>query len=161
MVKSEKGMGKTRMRWLLCAALPWLFVACAAPEPHWRFLSMPDFLNVDTDYPQPGWEEALSYVLAGVEREGADFLLVPGDLVMGEWHCADEKKPGIAGIEHFAGRYYPAWKARMAAHGIRWFAAVGDHELGRQCVALQECPRDGGRLQETVPQIPGDAPQRS
>ena len=25
----------------------------------WTFVSMPDFLNVDTTYPQPGWEEAI------------------------------------------------------------------------------------------------------
>ena len=28
-------------------------------EAPWTFASMPDFLNVDTTYPQPGWEPAL------------------------------------------------------------------------------------------------------
>lgn len=99
-----------------------------AEEP-WRFVSMPDFLNVDTDYPQPGWEESLSYILKAVKAENADFLVVPGDLVMGHWHNNDVKQ-GVAGIEHFAAIYYPAWKARMEAHGLKWYAAIGDHELG-------------------------------
>jgi hypothetical protein len=98
-------------------------------EKPWRFVSMPDFLNVDTDYPQKGWEESLSFILASVKTEDPDFLVIPGDLVMGHWHRNDVK-PGLPGIEHFAGRYYPAWKARMEAHGLKWYAAVGDHELG-------------------------------
>ena len=28
---------------------------------NWTFVSIPDFLNADTTYPQPGWEDALSY----------------------------------------------------------------------------------------------------
>ncbi len=90
---------------------------------------MPDFLNVDTDYAQPGWEDALSTILRSVKTEGPDFLVVPGDLVMGEWH-GGPNRPGLAGIKHFAQRYYPAWKARLAAHGLTWYAALGDHELG-------------------------------
>lgn len=101
----------------------------AEETPPWRFVSMPDFLNVDTDYPQKGWEDALGYVLESVKAEKGDFLLVPGDLVMGHWRGEDEWK-GIPGIEHFAARYYPAWKARMKTHGLRWYAALGDHELG-------------------------------
>ena len=32
-------------------------------ETPWTFVSIPDFLNVDMLYPQPQWEDALSYVL--------------------------------------------------------------------------------------------------
>lgn len=91
---------------------------------------MPDFLNVDTDYPQPGWEDSLSYILKSVKAENPDFLLVAGDLVMGEWHNYDKDRPGIAGIRHYAARYYPAWKERLEAHGLKYYTAVGDHELG-------------------------------
>ena len=91
---------------------------------------MPDFLNVDTEYPQRGWEESLSYILKSVKAENPDFLMVAGDLVMGHWHNGDKAKPGIMGVEHYADIYYPAWKARMAAHGIKWYAALGDHEIG-------------------------------
>ncbi|MBT8045511.1 MAG: metallophosphoesterase [Verrucomicrobiae bacterium] len=97
--------------------------------PPWRFVSMPDFLNVDTDYPQQGWEDALGYILKSVKSEQPDFLVVPGDLVMGRWHH-NPGKEGIAGIRHFADRYYPAWKARLEAHGLKWYAALGDHEVG-------------------------------
>jgi hypothetical protein len=27
----------------------------------WNFVSIPDFLNYDTVYPEPNWEDALSY----------------------------------------------------------------------------------------------------
>lgn len=101
----------------------------AVEQASWRFVSMPDFLNVDTDYPQPGWEEALGTILESVKSEKPDFLVVAGDLVMGEWHDTKDR-PGIPGILHFAERYYPAWKARLEAHGLRWYAALGDHELG-------------------------------
>lgn len=101
----------------------------AVAETPWRFVSMPDFLNVDTEYPQKGWEDSLSYILDSVKAEDPEFLLVAGDLVMGHWHNNDVKK-GIPGIEHFADIYYPAWKARMEAHGLKWYAALGDHEVG-------------------------------
>ncbi len=96
-----------------------------AEQVSWRFVSMPDFLNVDTDYVQSGWEEALGTILESVKSENPDFLMVPGDLVMGEWHGA-KTRPGIPGIEHFAKRYYPAWKARLKAHGLTWYT---DEEL--------------------------------
>jgi hypothetical protein len=68
-------------------------------------------------------------ILESVKAEKGEFLLVPGDLVMGEWH-AWKGPQGVAGIEHYAQRYYPAWKARMEAHGLKWYAALGDHEIG-------------------------------
>ena len=95
----------------------------------WRFVSMPDFLNVDTEYPQEGWEDSLSYILESVKSEKPDFLLVPGDLVMGHWHGGKEHS-GIAGIEHFAARYYPAWKERLEAQDLKFYTALGDHEIG-------------------------------
>jgi hypothetical protein len=113
-------------------ALSLFLLACGnilGAEASWRFVSMPDFLNVDTDYPQPGWEDALSYVLESVKAEEPDFLLVAGDLVMGHWH-GQKDRPGIAGIEHFAAHYYSAWKARLQAHDLKCYAAIGDHEIG-------------------------------
>ena len=95
-----------------------------ATEPEaWTFVSMPDFLNVDTDYPQPGWEPALDVVLGGVKAEQPEFLLVAGDLLMGHWFTAEE-------VEEYAARYYPAWVKRLENHGLPFYAAVGDHELG-------------------------------
>jgi hypothetical protein len=110
----------------------WLILSAsvsAAEHAPWHFVSMPDFLNVDTDYPQPGWEDALGTILKSVKSEKPDFLVVPGDIVVGHWHGEKDRK-GIPGIKHFAERYYPAWKARLAAHDLKWYAALGDHELG-------------------------------
>ncbi len=89
----------------------------------WTFVSIPDFLNVDTTYPQPGWEGTLDYVLKAIRAENPDFVLVPGDLVMGRW-WSEEK------IEECAAVYYPAWIRRMEAHGLTFYAALGDHEIG-------------------------------
>jgi 3',5'-cyclic AMP phosphodiesterase CpdA len=89
----------------------------------WTFVSIPDFLNVDTVYPQPGWEETLGYVLDAIESEDPDFVLVPGDLVMGRWWSEET-------IDKYAAIYYPAWIERMEAHGLKFYAALGDHEIG-------------------------------
>lgn len=131
-LKIARTKGRRQMTMRIVALLAVLLVAGSsdlpADEP-WCFVSMPDFLNVDTDYPQSGWEDSLSCILRSVTAERPDFLLVPGDLVMGHWHN-NQVTQGAAGIEHFAGRYYPAWKARLEAHGLKWYAALGDHELG-------------------------------
>ena len=89
----------------------------------WTFVSIPDFLNVDTTYPQPGWEDALDYVLNAIKSENPDFVLVPGDLVMGRW-WSEEKIAKCAAI------YYAAWIRRMEAHGLKFYVALGDHEIG-------------------------------
>jgi hypothetical protein len=89
----------------------------------WTFVSIPDFLNVDTTYPQPGWEETLEYVLENIKAEKPDFVMVPGDLVMGRW-WSEEK------LEKYAAVYYPAWIKRMEAHELEFYAVIGDHEIG-------------------------------
>ncbi len=94
-----------------------------SPSESWSFVSMPDFLNVDTLYPQPGWEPALDYVLNSVKSENPEFLLVPGDLVMGRW-------PSKADIDKYAAVYYPAWTNRMKTYGLKYYTAIGDHDVG-------------------------------
>ena len=110
-----------------CLTLCMVLVASAssaeAPKT-WTFVSMPDFLNVDLVYPQKGWEPALDYVLKAVKAENPDFVLVAGDLVMGRWTYGDK------GVTHWADIYYPAWTRRLADHGLTFYAAIGDHELG-------------------------------
>jgi DNA repair exonuclease SbcCD nuclease subunit len=107
---------------VLCTAIQ-LRAEPAENSAGWTFVSMPDFLNVDTDYPQPGWEPALDVVLTNVKRENPDFLLVAGDLLMGHWYTAED-------IEKYAARYYPAWIRRLRHYDLPFYAAVGDHELG-------------------------------
>ena len=97
-------------------------------DEEWTFVSMPDFLNVDCDYPQDGWEDALSYVLESVKNENPDFLLVAGDLVMGEWDGPDWNDEDS--IAKYANRYYPAWINRMNDHGLKFYTTIGDHEIG-------------------------------
>lgn len=117
---------------LLCTAGAWAAAeqgASAAAEhadaqSAWTFVSIPDFLNVDIDYPQPQWEDALGYVLRNIKAEGPDFILVAGDLLMGRWWKGPEQ------IERLSAVYYPAWIKRLEAHGLKFYAAVGDHELG-------------------------------
>jgi hypothetical protein len=49
--------------------------------------------------------------------------LVPGDLVAGNW-------PDKESIEKQAAVYYPAWVKRMQDHGLAFYAAVGDRDIG-------------------------------
>ncbi|MDE0821914.1 MAG: hypothetical protein OSA95_12385, partial [Opitutales bacterium] len=51
----------------------------------WTFVSIPDFLNFDIEYPQEGWEDALGFILKGMKKENPAFAMVAGDLVMGHW----------------------------------------------------------------------------
>ena len=61
----------------------------------WKFVSIPDFLNVDVKYPEPKWDDALDYVLNCVKAENPDFVLVAGDMVMGRWwRGRDRERPG-------------------------------------------------------------------
>ncbi|OVE82141.1 hypothetical protein BVY04_01780 [bacterium M21] len=102
----------------------------------WTFVSIPDFLNVDTIYPEPKWEDALSFTLKSVKAENPDFVLVPGDLVMGHWDFPEKrldtgaKVEGEEGVRYWASIYYPAWKKRFDAHGLKYYTAIGDHEIG-------------------------------
>lgn len=102
----------------------------------WTFVSIPDFLNVDTRYPEPEWEDALSYSLKSIKAENPEFVLVAGDQVMGHWDFPAERLDtgeaveGEAGVRYWASVYYPAWKRRFEAHGLTVYTAIGDHEIG-------------------------------
>ena len=106
--------------WVAKAEVPEGGVSSVKP---WRFVSIPDFLNVDLTYPQPGWEETLDYVLDAIKAENPEFVLVAGDLVMGRW-------PDKESIKKYAAMYYPAWIKRMQDHELKFYTAIGDHEIG-------------------------------
>lgn len=120
--------------------LAWLLVACqyqdSSKSESWTFVSMPDFLNVDCDYPQEGWEEALSYILKNVKSENPEFLVIAGDLVMGHWDQTVMSKKDTSlwnnsdTIAKYAKRYYSAWKNRMNHHELPYYTTIGDHEIG-------------------------------
>ncbi len=113
---------------VVCSFLTACMTGNISNEREWTFVSMPDFLNVDCDYPQDGWEDALSYILESVKREDPDFLLVAGDLVMGHWDDPDWNDRDT--IAKYAKRYYSAWINRMEHHGLKFYTSVGDHEVG-------------------------------
>ena len=105
---------------IVCLVLTASSILTAAPgegkdsTKPWTFVSIPDFLNVDTVYPEPEWEDALSFTIQSVKAENPDFVLVPWDLVMGHWDYlgnrldTGKKVEGEAGVRYWASPYYPA-----------------------------------------------------
>ncbi len=89
-----------------------------------KFVSFPDFFNFDIPYPWPGYDTAVNYFLNQVKSEKPNFVLVDGDLVNGHWW--DSPKC----VEHMGTIYYSGWVKRMQDHGLKYYTAVGDHELG-------------------------------
>ncbi|MCM8532004.1 MAG: hypothetical protein NE330_12640, partial [Lentisphaeraceae bacterium] len=90
----------------------------------WTFVSIPDFLNFDIDYPQKGWEDSLSYILKSMKEEKPEFAMVAGDLVMGHWGTTEKE------INKWADKYYPPWLQRFKDHDLKVYTAIGDHEIG-------------------------------
>ena len=78
-------------------------LSASGVEP-WVFVSMPDFLNVDTDYPQPGWETSLGYPWHGPKAD-----LVP--LYKSEFRR--HLKMPLNGPEHMKGTAF-WWKHKNA-----------------------------------------------
>jgi len=89
----------------------------------WKFVSIPGFPGADPEYQQPGWEDALGFVLDEIKAEQPEFVLVAGNLVMGQW-------PDREAVAASAEKHYTAWKQRMEAHGLRYYTAIGEHEIG-------------------------------
>lgn len=89
-----------------------------------KFVSFPDFLNFDIPKPWPGYDGALDYFLTKVKDEKPNFVLVDGDLVNGHWWN------GPKCVEHMGAIYYSGWVSRMKEHGLKFYTAIGDHELG-------------------------------
>lgn len=98
--------------------------ASAGTDASWRFVSFPDFFNFDIPNPKPEWEDAINWWLGRVKAEDPDFVLVAGDLVDGHWWDSPSQ------VEHLGNVYYGGWVRRMHDHGLNYYVAVGDHELG-------------------------------
>lgn len=90
----------------------------------WTFVSIPDFLNFDIEYPQKGWEDALGFIMESMKNENPAFAMVAGDLVMGHWG------PTQKDVDQWADRYYPQWVKRWNDHQLKVYTALGDHEVG-------------------------------
>ena len=114
-----------------------------AGEDSWTFVSVPDFLNMDIEYPQTGWEDALDYYLDAIKAEDPDFVLFPGDVVRGHWDSTTSDATDgmdadfnndfdidVDDLDSWADKYYGAWKDRIEDHGLKYYVALGDHEIG-------------------------------
>ncbi|MBC2933502.1 metallophosphoesterase [Nocardioides sp. zg-1228] len=126
----------------------------------YRFVSAPDFLNQDVadltaggrrehvvaatgevaNSTNEAYETALGRVIDEMADQGADDVLVAGDLVEGRWG-RDDSRTGVFGPvrtdaqrlrawRRAADVYYPAWFERFADRGLATYPAVGDHEIG-------------------------------
>ncbi|MGK9477802.1 metallophosphoesterase family protein [Melioribacter sp. OK-6-Me] len=89
-----------------------------------KFVSFPDFFNFDIPEPWPDYDTAVDYFLTQVKNENPDFVLIAGDLVNGHWWDSPQC------VEHMGTVYYSGWVRRLNRYGLKYFTAVGDHELG-------------------------------
>ncbi len=89
-----------------------------------RFVSFPDFFNFDIPEPWPKYDTAINYFLTQVKNEKPDFVLVVGDMVDGRWWDSPQC------VEHMGTVYFSAWIRRMNQFGLKFYTAIGDHELG-------------------------------
>ncbi|MBN2612348.1 MAG: metallophosphoesterase [Bacteroidales bacterium] len=93
-------------------------------DKEWTIVSFPDFFNFDVPEPWPRWDTAVNWFLEQVEKESPEFILMAGDMVNGHW--TDSPKC----IEHMGTTYFGNWIRRVSSHGLKYYTAVGDHELG-------------------------------
>ncbi|MBN2214811.1 MAG: metallophosphoesterase [Bacteroidales bacterium] len=98
--------------------------SCAGDQKAWTIVSFPDFFNFDVPEPWPQWDDAVNWFLDQVSKEDPEFVLVTGDLVNGHWY------DGPTCIEHMGATYFGNFIRRMNHHQLRYYVAVGDHELG-------------------------------
>ncbi|MFB6290493.1 MAG: metallophosphoesterase [Candidatus Bipolaricaulia bacterium] len=84
------------------------------------FVSIADFLN--NDIPPKGWRPTLDKTLGSIKAENPEFVLVPGDMVLGRWYFNQ--------LHRKADRVYANWQKRMHQYGLKYYTAVGDHEIG-------------------------------
>ena len=113
----------------LLAAFALLLMVSCTPEKStsdktFKFVSFPDFFNFDVPEPWPDWDDAVNFFLDEVEKEEPNYVLVTGDLVDGRWWDNEECVKVNGSI------YYNSWVRRMKQHNLRYYTAVGDHELG-------------------------------
>lgn len=90
----------------------------------WTIVSFPDFFNFDVPEPWPQWDTSVNWFLEQVKKESPEFVLMAGDMVNGHW------TDGPKCIEHMGATYFGNWIRRMNSHQLKYYVAVGDHELG-------------------------------
>ncbi len=89
----------------------------------WKFVSIPNLPGIDLASAEPGWSKAVDQVLEAIKSEKPEFVLVPGNLIGGDWSQKEEiKEKGEAN--------YSAWVEKMNEHGLKYYAAMGVNEIG-------------------------------
>jgi len=116
------------------------------------FSSFPDFFNWDIPYPQPGYEEAITWFLERMKADGAEFGLVAGDLMDARW------KDSLGQARQHALAYWGGWVHRMQNHDFPFYVVPGDHERGDNPVdpsvvpAFEQTFREVFRMPENGPE---------
>ena len=86
------------------------------------FVSIPDFINKDKLSKEE--EVYANKVLTSISNQKPDFVLIPGDMVMGRWYLSSNN------VYNKGNRYYKEWIRRFKKHNLKYYTAIGDHELG-------------------------------
>jgi len=99
-----------------------ILALCSVPAYSWTFASIADFLNRDQLTQQ---QSIIAHsALQQIASFEPDFVLVPGDLVMGRWYFSKKY------IQKQGNQYYTTWKKLFEQYGLKYYTAIGDHELG-------------------------------
>jgi len=93
-------------------------------DARFRFTSFPDLFNWNITYPQPGWEDAMDWFLAGMKKEGPAFSLLAGDIMDARWWSSPEE------VRRQTRKYWGGFKKRFKDKNIKLYIAPGDHEYG-------------------------------
>jgi hypothetical protein len=89
-----------------------------------HFTSFPDLYNWNIKYPQPGWEDAMDWFLAGMKKEGPAFSLNAGDIMDARWWDTPKQ------VREKTNEYWGGFKKRFEDKNIKLYIAPGDHEYG-------------------------------
>lgn len=115
------------------------------------FSSFPDFFNWDIPYPQPGYEEAITWFIETMKEDGAEFGLVAGDVMDARWWESPEQ------ARQHALAYWGGWVARMNDHNFPFYVVPGDHERGDNPVRPELTPTFEQTFREVF-QMPTNGP---
>lgn len=111
---------KDNMKKIIIAAILIGLLSCQAYT--WEFISVADFVN--RDYLTRQQALKTRQTLNHIKSQDPDFVLIPGDMVMGFWYWSRGK------IEKEGTKIYQKWQSWFKSRGLKYYTAIGDHELG-------------------------------
>ena len=100
-----------------------LVVTLTAQALAWSFVSIADLANKDRLGKQQ--KDKVNKILDSIQNKNPDFVLVPGDMIMGRFWAL----PWLS-VEDGTDKFYTRWKKRFEKRNLKYYTAVGDHELG-------------------------------